>query len=80
MQIIQCKNDQSVFEGAVSVGFKTPNFRVGVVPNAQSLPWEKPEPVARIWAGKYSQGYPIFERIEKIKEDQNGRVAEGMGE
>ena len=80
MQIIQCGYGQSVFEGAITAGFKPPNFRVGVVPNAQSLPWEKPEPVARVRADRYSRGYPIFERIEKIKEDQNGRMAERVGE
>ena len=81
MQIIQCGTGQSVFQAAIEAGFKPPDFRVGIVPNARNLPWEKPEPIARVKANRYSpQGYPIFERIEKIKEDQNGRVAEGMGE
>jgi len=80
MQIIQCGTGQSVFQAAIEAGFKPPDFRVGIVPNARNLPWEKPEPIARVKANRYSRGYPIFERVEKIKEDQNGRVAEGMGE
>ena len=58
---IQCTKDhQSLLAAAHAAGYTNPHYRVGNMPQAQPLLWEKV--VAWVQASRYSAAFPIFRR------------------